>query len=393
MSRIRIKSKISVLFFMFPALLGTLSSPARAVEILCFGDSITAGVNSDSPNNTWGGPDDGYLGHLSKYLNAHWQASTLTNRGRPGDGAAEAAARINSALSGRQYEYVLILIGANDVADIAVEPNLIYAYRGNVEYIVDTCQSKPGLTTILATLLPRYDDPLFAGVVRNMNSQLSSVAKTAGIRLADQYWNFFSRSDLPLFSDPWHPNESGYQAMAEEWASELTGNAVGAIDLISPIFEAISPPPRAEDVSLQPDITITIREVGSALNTDTVVMQINGADVSWNLRQTGGRYVLSYTPEDGFGLGEKVNVSLEAEDTADPGNQSTKQYFFFTAGGNGVNGDINSDGLVDGIDLILLGSAFGSALGEPAFRKRADFDENSIIDGVDLSILSYYFEQ
>ena len=47
--------------------------------------------------------------------------------------------------------------------------------------------------------------------------------------------------------------------------------------------------------------------------------------------------------------------------------------------------------MVDGIDLILFGSSFGSVKGDPAFRERADFDQNEAIDGVDLTILAYYF--
>jgi DNA-binding beta-propeller fold protein YncE len=55
-------------------------------------------------------------------------------------------------------------------------------------------------------------------------------------------------------------------------------------------------------------------------------------------------------------------------------------------------GDANRDGLVDGLDLGVLGRAFGSGACEPAvFANDADFNNDDLIDGLDLVILMTYF--
>lgn len=55
-------------------------------------------------------------------------------------------------------------------------------------------------------------------------------------------------------------------------------------------------------------------------------------------------------------------------------------------------GDANGDGIVDGLDLALLGLHFGAEYCDgPTFYNDADFTDNDIIDGADLAILAAYF--
>jgi hypothetical protein len=55
-------------------------------------------------------------------------------------------------------------------------------------------------------------------------------------------------------------------------------------------------------------------------------------------------------------------------------------------------GDANRDGIVDGLDLAILGLHFGSTYCEGfAFWNDADFDDNDLIDGQDLARLVAYF--
>ena len=48
----------------------------------------------------------------------------------------------------------------------------------------------------------------------------------------------------------------------------------------------------------------------------------------------------------------------------------------------------DSAGRVDGSDLFLLGQAFGSAAGDPAYDLRADLDHDGSVDGGDLSLMA-----
>lgn len=53
--------------------------------------------------------------------------------------------------------------------------------------------------------------------------------------------------------------------------------------------------------------------------------------------------------------------------------------------------DLDGSGRVDGIDLSIIGSAFGAEDGDPRYLASADFDRNGVIDGDDLVIFSFYF--
>ena len=51
-------------------------------------------------------------------------------------------------------------------------------------------------------------------------------------------------------------------------------------------------------------------------------------------------------------------------------------------------GDINSDGVVAVQDLRILGKAYGSALGQPAYNPNADLDKDDLVNSNDLVIVS-----
>jgi hypothetical protein len=53
-----------------------------------------------------------------------------------------------------------------------------------------------------------------------------------------------------------------------------------------------------------------------------------------------------------------------------------------------VLADSDNSGRVDGLDLALLGRAFGSVFGEPNYDATVDFDRNGTIDGADLALLA-----
>lgn len=54
-------------------------------------------------------------------------------------------------------------------------------------------------------------------------------------------------------------------------------------------------------------------------------------------------------------------------------------------------GDADRDGVVNGDDLIIFGSAFGSQTGDANWNANVDFDDNGVIDAGDLVILGRYF--
>ncbi|MFC2174081.1 GDSL-type esterase/lipase family protein, partial [Acidobacteriota bacterium] len=385
---------LSRCFTLFAVLSATffLSSSVRGqtTRIVCFGDSITAGVNLDDRNTPLRTPNSGYLPHLAKFLDARWQEVTLVNQGVPGMKSFEARNSINNVLGSNGYDYILIHIGANDVTRILSGEMSVGDTLGNLDYITAVANSRPNLTPVISTLLPRSYGPE-EDTVRRINSGIKNIANAQNVLLADTYGHFRSNSSLGLLSDPLHPNLTGYQVMAEEWAATISGIPVGNIDLVSPIIDLIEPAPGLTNVSPLPEIKVRFFESGASVNEESIDLRINGESVLHQLKPAGSKQTISYVPTTVFSFNENVSVVVEITDTANPFNTTERRFSFKISSGNGTRGDINNSGTVDGVDLILLGSAFGSRWGDPSYSSMADFDENYVIDGVDLAVLANYF--
>jgi hypothetical protein len=61
---------------------------------------------------------------------------------------------------------------------------------------------------------------------------------------------------------------------------------------------------------------------------------------------------------------------------------------FIAVPGSPLLGDVNEDGIVDIYDAILLGLAFGSSPGDPAWNVRCDFNRDDIVDIYDAITLA-----
>jgi hypothetical protein len=53
-----------------------------------------------------------------------------------------------------------------------------------------------------------------------------------------------------------------------------------------------------------------------------------------------------------------------------------------------IEGDANTDGLIDILDFSILATAFGTVVGDPGFDPRADFNNSGNIDILDFSLLA-----
>lgn len=54
-------------------------------------------------------------------------------------------------------------------------------------------------------------------------------------------------------------------------------------------------------------------------------------------------------------------------------------------------GDVNEDGVVDILDLSLLGMAYGTFEGQPGYNPDADLNDDGVVDGRDLALVTLYF--
>jgi lysophospholipase L1-like esterase len=191
----------------------------KANVYLGLGDSITNGEGSSDHL--------GYVLKLQNLLGPHFGRAEVHAVGRPGDTSEETVEVTRETLRWFDPAYTLILLGTNDWQDQTCQqqgPSACYtidALRSIVEDVKDW-DSLP----VLATIIPGNPAKVPAG--RNawfdeMNVKIKALAQEQNIVLADLNADFKAAGNLPaLYSDDVHPNDAGYQVMAQGWWKAIT---------------------------------------------------------------------------------------------------------------------------------------------------------------------------
>jgi lysophospholipase L1-like esterase len=185
-------------------------------EYLAFGDSITYGVIS----RTWF-PDKGYVPRLERLLREEFIPAEVPNRGIPGEQTVEGLARLGAVLEQDKSKYILIMEGTNDMTGGI--PSETAAF--NIQEMIKLCLQS-GVFPLVATIIPRSDQLWHSGIRQKtllFNDLIKGIVPSYAVPLVDQYQSFFDYPDgfRALFSDGAHPNEPGYQLMAEEWFEKI----------------------------------------------------------------------------------------------------------------------------------------------------------------------------
>jgi lysophospholipase L1-like esterase len=191
---------------------------------MAFGDSITQGEGSSDGT--------GYRNRLDLRLIAHVGAADTRNEGADGTQTDEGADRVGRALSRQRPAYTLIMYGTNDWNTI---PCQTAAPCDTIDEMTDLIATVKdfGSLPVLSTIIPA--NPARQPAERNdwvraQNGYLKELARAERIPLADPATLFFAR-DLPsLFSDAVHPNDAGYELIAQAFFTAITGprSATGA---------------------------------------------------------------------------------------------------------------------------------------------------------------------
>ena len=176
------------------------------------GDSITEGVEVDE--NLVITPVDGYVVPLSSYLSSFTDHAILViNNGVGGEETFEGLARLAALMASDPKQYVLILMGANDVA-VLVDTDTIVANLTAMVRLVTGARSLP----LLGNLTPRREAAFIGGInprINRVNELLPSMAASEGAIHVDLHSVLFLRYNF--FSDFVHPNQRGYNLLAEAW--------------------------------------------------------------------------------------------------------------------------------------------------------------------------------
>ncbi len=182
------------------------------------GDSITSGDGSSD--------GAGYRNRLQALLHAELGAGDVRTWGRSGTNSAEGASVMRKTLRWYDPAYTLILYGTNDWQECKNRPVTECYTIDSLRSMVEDTKGWSSLP-VLATILPA--NPKVAPRERNewidqMNVQIKAMAAQQQVLVADVNAAFKANSAglAPLFSDDVHPNDAGYQVLAQAWFGAIT---------------------------------------------------------------------------------------------------------------------------------------------------------------------------
>ena len=206
------------------------TDPMTTVDVsLAFGDSITYGTTCRLSPTTGVACDlriNGYPGRLRDLLGARYitQPITVTGAGVPGECASgpgcggvstSGRSRLPGTLAPAQ-DLVIILQGVNDL-NAGFTPSQV---RDSLRAMVTSARSQ-GKQVVICSLTPVVPDDVFGyyraepNLIASLNGLIDQLAVTENLPRVDMVAAFGSNPDQFLSVDGLHPNEAGYQRMAE----------------------------------------------------------------------------------------------------------------------------------------------------------------------------------
>jgi lysophospholipase L1-like esterase len=362
------------------ALAGAWALPgagAAQTVYLAFGDSITAGTGDDE-----GRAEPGYPPRLEDLLVESGVDAVVENHGVPGERTPAGLSRIDEVLAGGG-DVLLLMEGTNDLrSGISSETT-----RFNLDQMAIRAEARR-LAVIHATVIPRRSST--GGDTMEANNQrlvhaIRDLAGTQERSLADPYEVFVTTPNIfqccyaDLEGDQvGHPNAAGYDLVAEVFFDVIRG-----VDRVSPVTSRLEPLPGAEREHPPREVVLEVRDFGEGLDLSSLDLLINGAPAPADIVGVPEHATLTVRPGDLSGI---VVIGLRARDRAVPPNSVDRDIASFRVGL--LSADITGDGRIDGLDLIQLAIAFGSARGASRYDSAADLDGDGTVDGMDLAILA-----
>lgn len=209
-----------------------VAPPAISIaRFVAFGDSITLGEDGNaaaSVRPTVVVPAaKTYPGALQRTLASRYTAQTPTvdNRGVGGERLAsdDTRSRFSSVIGSGLYDAVLIMEGANDVADR--DDRTIAAAIASLRQMVRDARNR-GVRAYLATIPPEVPGgsrALAWSYVPPFNDQVRALATSEGVTLVDVYQGLIPDTNRFIGADGLHPTEEGFAKIADVFFEALKG--------------------------------------------------------------------------------------------------------------------------------------------------------------------------
>ncbi len=209
----------------------TVTAPPRilATKFVAFGDSMTAGEVVSEGSGAFRtlrvDPAKAYPADLQRNLANRYttqaQSIVVENQGRSLEKATDGASRLRGLLSRNAYDVVLLMEGANDLADrdwrLALDG--LAAMRSMVQSAKNS-----GARVFLATLPPESpagncpNRGLSYTLVLPYNDGLRDIASGENVPLVDVFQAFGGDTTTLIDCDGLHPTPAGYQRIADEFS-------------------------------------------------------------------------------------------------------------------------------------------------------------------------------
>lgn len=187
-----------------------------ATRIVAFGDSITEGKFADGSISS-----SPYPLKLQGALRSRYAAQTVTvvNSGVGGEKAVDGLTRLPSVLAAEAPDVVLLLEGVNDIS--TGTPSTVQPMIDALRLMIRQARSC-GAEVLLATLLPERAGPGTPStrngalpLLNQANDQIRRAAVLEGATLVDLFQGLGGTPDPWIGSDNLHPNDTGYQKIAD----------------------------------------------------------------------------------------------------------------------------------------------------------------------------------
>ncbi len=185
------------------------------LDVIAFGDSITAG--SIDPDGTDRG---GYPLVLQHIYDSQGANVTVYNRGLRGERTVDGVNRIRRYIGGSGY--ILIQEGNNDVI-FGISPQTIV---NNLSIMLDKCQATPTVP-ILGLLTPDSRHHNTEHIANSVNPLIRTLAQNRQVSLVNTFDAVAESWDVWSF-DGLHPNYDGMLALARAWHRAIPSSAVNS---------------------------------------------------------------------------------------------------------------------------------------------------------------------
>jgi acyl-CoA thioesterase-1 len=187
---------VGAAFLFFFATSDTVTNyPSAGTTIVAFGDSLVEGVGATSGND--------FVSVLSRQLD-----EPIVNLGVRGDTTAAALARIDQVIE-QDPKVVIVLLGGNDYLQRIPKEETF----SNLNQIVTTIHDSGAVVVLLGVQGGLLSD--------GYKSEYESLAESLGTAYVPNVLDgLFGKADL--MSDTVHPNDAGYQIIADKVESVVS---------------------------------------------------------------------------------------------------------------------------------------------------------------------------